>query len=243
MPEPTFGEKIKEIRLSKGDSIRKIALYAGISASYYSQVENNKRRVPKPTTLRKIAKGLRISDVAIYKLANLIPEDLSVTDQPAQKKQPTAKSRPTSVTVLGVSDADTSPDTSPKIDLINSRLKLQVPANAHVHTQLSQYSVTRADLTWLRITETNLLSLGILKGDLVVVDTTMVATRLATEHPKLVAVNLTTSKTTVRRAIPVTNDRVMLTTGMPNEPATFLSAKAYDQQLAGAVVNIYRDVH
>lgn len=66
-----FGLSIKKIREEKGFSVRQAALQANISSSYWSQVENNKRNVPKPTTLEKIAKGLRIPVQNIYQIAGL----------------------------------------------------------------------------------------------------------------------------------------------------------------------------
>lgn len=66
-----FGLSIKKIRKEKGFSVRQAALQANISSSYWSQVENNKRNVPKPTTLEKMAKGLRIPVQNIYQIAGL----------------------------------------------------------------------------------------------------------------------------------------------------------------------------
>lgn len=66
-----FGLSIKKIREEKGFSVRQAALQANISSSYWSQVENNKRNVPKPTTLEKMAKGLRIPVQNIYQIAGL----------------------------------------------------------------------------------------------------------------------------------------------------------------------------
>lgn len=66
-----FGKKLKAIRMEKGFSIRQTALQAGTSNPYISQVENGKRNIPKPETLEKLAKGLRISKEEIFKLAGL----------------------------------------------------------------------------------------------------------------------------------------------------------------------------
>jgi len=66
-----FGPKIKEIRNTKRFTIRQAALQAGISSSFWSQVENKKREIPKTNTLKKMATGLRISDEEIFKLAGI----------------------------------------------------------------------------------------------------------------------------------------------------------------------------
>ncbi|POH18546.1 LexA family protein [Fructilactobacillus sanfranciscensis] len=66
-----FGKKLKAIRTEKGFSIRQTALQAGTSNPYISQVENGKRNIPKPETLKKLAKGLRISKEEMFKLAGL----------------------------------------------------------------------------------------------------------------------------------------------------------------------------
>ena len=66
-----FGKKLKAVRMEKGFSIRQTALQAGTSNPYISQVENGKRNIPKPETLEKLAKGLRISKEEIFKLAGL----------------------------------------------------------------------------------------------------------------------------------------------------------------------------
>ncbi|USS93798.1 helix-turn-helix domain-containing protein [Fructilactobacillus ixorae] len=69
--DKSFGQKLRDIRKSKGFSIRQVAMQAGTSNPYLSQVENGKRSIPKPSTLRKIAKGLRIPESEIFKMAGL----------------------------------------------------------------------------------------------------------------------------------------------------------------------------
>lgn len=69
-----FGASIKAIREQKDYTVRQAATQANISSSYFSQVENAKREIPSPKTLRKIAKGLRISEAKIFDLAGLTIE-------------------------------------------------------------------------------------------------------------------------------------------------------------------------
>ncbi|VDG18734.1 XRE family transcriptional regulator [Lactobacillus brevis KB290] [Lactiplantibacillus mudanjiangensis] len=66
-----FGIEIRKIRENKHFSVRQSALQGGISSSYWSQVENGKRNIPKPATLEKIARGLSTDKDVIFKLAGL----------------------------------------------------------------------------------------------------------------------------------------------------------------------------
>ena len=66
-----FGRKLKELRNEKGFTVRQLALQAGISNSYLSQVENGKRSIPKPATLEKIAKGMRVPKEDIFLMAGI----------------------------------------------------------------------------------------------------------------------------------------------------------------------------
>jgi len=235
MQDPTFGDNLKRIRLSKGDSVRKVALYAGISASYYSQIENNKRRIPKPATLRKIAAGLHLSENKMFKLAGLIPD----------------KPKTISLNAIGVGASNRRPpqfeaedlSASRQIFLANARHQLQLPINNQVSTQLPSRHDQSPMVAWLKVTDTNLMMLGILKNDLAIVDTTDQICQLVPELTKLVAVNLTSTKTSIRRALLVTDDQVMLTTGLPTEKPVFLSLTTFKTQLVGAVINLYRDLH
>lgn len=133
--------------------------------------------------------------------------------------------------------------TAYRIRLTKTRSKLQLPLAAQVHMQLPQRAAAPEALTWLKVTDTDLLLLGILKNDLVVVDTTAAACQPTTEYAKLVALNLTASKTTIRRVLLVADHRVMLTSGVPNDQSVFLTLADYNSKVAGAVINIYRDVH
>lgn len=75
-----FGYKIRELRQQKGFSISQTALQAGVSQPYLSQVENARRSIPKPSTLEKIAHGLRVDKSVIFKMAGIvdnIPNNIS----------------------------------------------------------------------------------------------------------------------------------------------------------------------
>lgn len=56
-----IGSFIRKKRKQKNMSIRQLAKYAGVSAAYISQIENNYRRNPTAHVLRSIADGLNLS--------------------------------------------------------------------------------------------------------------------------------------------------------------------------------------
>jgi len=239
MQDSTFGNELRKIRLGKGDSVRKVALYAGISASYYSQIENNKRQVPKPNTLRKIAKGLRISETQIFELADLIPDELEKNNLSDKTSSGSTKSYRLDIT--GKTD-DGPTTTSLHIPISDTHTELRIPDNMKVSTKLPVRNTKKSGLAWLKVTDTGLMMLGILQNDLVVVDSAEEACELSPENAKLVAINLKPGKTTIRRALSVANDQVLLTTGFPTEQSVFLPHDKFEAQLAGAVINLYRDI-
>ncbi|UQS86174.1 helix-turn-helix domain-containing protein (plasmid) [Nicoliella spurrieriana] len=65
-----FGEKLKQLRKDNGYGVNQLAIQSGVSASQISRIENNKRK-PKIDTLRKLAKGLRIPEGDMFKLAGI----------------------------------------------------------------------------------------------------------------------------------------------------------------------------
>lgn len=54
----TFNKYLKEKRIEKGLSIRKLAETSNVSAMYISELERGKRDKPSPEILNKLAKGL-----------------------------------------------------------------------------------------------------------------------------------------------------------------------------------------
>ncbi|MEE1057184.1 MAG: helix-turn-helix transcriptional regulator [Acutalibacteraceae bacterium] len=61
-----FGERIKQIRLSKGISQEKFALSIEMDRTYYASVESGKRNI-SIVNIEKIAKGLEISLEELFK--------------------------------------------------------------------------------------------------------------------------------------------------------------------------------
>ncbi|ETO40004.1 SOS-response repressor and protease LexA [Fructilactobacillus florum 8D] len=69
--ENNFGSEIRNIRQEKNFTLRQTALQAKIDPGYLSLLERGKRNIPKPDTLKKLAKGLRISENKIFEMAGL----------------------------------------------------------------------------------------------------------------------------------------------------------------------------
>lgn len=66
-----FGSQLKELRNKKRFTVRQAALQANLSNSFWSQVENGKRNIPKPVTLEKMALGLRVPKEEIFAMAGI----------------------------------------------------------------------------------------------------------------------------------------------------------------------------
>lgn len=56
-----FGEKLKELRLSKGLGVNQLALKSGVSASQISRFENGERKDPTFETVKKLSQALGVS--------------------------------------------------------------------------------------------------------------------------------------------------------------------------------------
>ena len=67
-----FGHTIKEFRLGKGLSLRKLATKADMSHSYLSQLELGKKSLPSPQILKNIAKALEIDYFILARLAGYL---------------------------------------------------------------------------------------------------------------------------------------------------------------------------
>lgn len=56
-----FGEKLKELRTSRGLGVNQLALKAGVSASQISRFEKGERKDPTLETLKKLSVALGVS--------------------------------------------------------------------------------------------------------------------------------------------------------------------------------------
>lgn len=73
-----FGLKIKNLREQKHFSLRQVAQQSKlsdspeISPSYWSLIERGKRNIPKPETIRRMARGLRIDPDELLEMAGYV---------------------------------------------------------------------------------------------------------------------------------------------------------------------------
>ena len=61
-----FGQRIKQLRVSKGISQEKFALSIGMDRTYYASVENGKRNI-SIVNIEKIANGLNITLAELFR--------------------------------------------------------------------------------------------------------------------------------------------------------------------------------
>jgi transcriptional regulator with XRE-family HTH domain len=55
-----FGEVLRELREIRGLGVNQLALQSGVSSALISKIENKERGKPKPETIEKLAKGLKM---------------------------------------------------------------------------------------------------------------------------------------------------------------------------------------
>lgn len=67
-----FGEYLKKLREKRGFSIRKLALAAGVSNSYLSQIETGQRGIPSHRILRKLARPLKVDYEELLRVAGYL---------------------------------------------------------------------------------------------------------------------------------------------------------------------------
>ncbi|AVK85308.1 immunity repressor protein [Lysinibacillus sp. B2A1] len=80
-----FGDYIKNIRESKNMTLNQVALYAEISAAQLSRIETGKRGTPKPQTIEKIARALKVDYTELMEIAGYLETD-TTTDYVSDNK-------------------------------------------------------------------------------------------------------------------------------------------------------------
>jgi SOS-response transcriptional repressor LexA len=75
--EKKFGEKLKELRQTKGLKIRELENLSSVSNAYLSQLENGKRGKPSPEIIKKLAPHLGVTYTELMRMAGYITEDLN----------------------------------------------------------------------------------------------------------------------------------------------------------------------
>jgi transcriptional regulator with XRE-family HTH domain len=76
-----FGKYLKMNRIKRGLSIRELAKRSGLSHSYLSLVENEKRGIPNPEQLLKIAPHLGINYMELMRAAGYVMEDVEFNNE------------------------------------------------------------------------------------------------------------------------------------------------------------------
>lgn len=66
-----FGGEIYRLRIKRGLTQAAAAKLCGLTRGYYSQLENSKRYPPPPSTLKRIAVGMRLAPSEATKLQSL----------------------------------------------------------------------------------------------------------------------------------------------------------------------------
>ena len=64
-----FGRKIREMRKKKGITLTQLGDKIDLTQSYLSYIENGKKGMPKPETIKKLAYGLNVSYLHLMELA------------------------------------------------------------------------------------------------------------------------------------------------------------------------------
>lgn len=70
-----FGDELKRIRESKGMTVNQLAMYSEVSSASISRYESGERGIPKPPTIKKIAKGLKMDYTDLMRIAGHTDED------------------------------------------------------------------------------------------------------------------------------------------------------------------------
>ena len=72
-----FGEKLRELRLEKGMTLRTLAEAAGVDFTYLSKIENDRLEYsPGVETIRDLARALEVDPMGFLQLANKLPPEL-----------------------------------------------------------------------------------------------------------------------------------------------------------------------
>jgi repressor LexA len=70
-----FGDYLKQVRQAKGMTINQLAMYSKISSAQLSRIENGKRGVPKPATIKKLSDALKVPYELLMGKAGYIIKD------------------------------------------------------------------------------------------------------------------------------------------------------------------------
>lgn len=72
-----FEERLRELRLQKGLTLRDLAEKVGLNFTYLSKIENGKLEyTPSADKIREIARALGVDEIELLKLANKVPTEM-----------------------------------------------------------------------------------------------------------------------------------------------------------------------
>lgn len=69
-----FGAYLRALREKKKLSVNQLAMYSEVSAAGISRIENGKRGIPKPSTIKKLAGALKVPYEDMMQAAGYIEE-------------------------------------------------------------------------------------------------------------------------------------------------------------------------
>ena len=75
MEHKTFGDYIKKLRTDRNLTIHQVETYCGVSNSYISLIERNKRNIPSNKILKKLASIYKVSLSELIRVASYFSEE------------------------------------------------------------------------------------------------------------------------------------------------------------------------
>lgn len=85
--EKHFGEILRELREKRGLGVNQLAMQSGVSSGLISKIENKERGTPKPDTIEKLAKGLKIKYEELMALADYTSLSIKERDESALSQE------------------------------------------------------------------------------------------------------------------------------------------------------------
>lgn len=70
-----FGKYLRKLREEKRISLRKLGMLTGVSAPYISHMENGRRGIPNPHTIKKLSTAFKVSYEEMMKIAGYLQEE------------------------------------------------------------------------------------------------------------------------------------------------------------------------
>ncbi|MGB9866744.1 MAG: transcriptional repressor LexA [Bacillota bacterium] len=165
----SFGKYLKSLRERKGFSVRQLALLAGISNGYLSQVETGQRGTPSPEILKKLAKPLGVSYEELLRAAGY----LSASDRAGVSDSVTVEHRREdgTVDIRQIPGAWPVGETVrvPILGVIRAGEPIYAEQNIEGYEEVPKEWVNGQECFFLRVTGDSMSGARIQEGDLVFV--------------------------------------------------------------------------